>query len=102
MSAFARAADHPSRSEEGQLEPESFIQINNPIGRLIRVDDRTRMPRGPLGSADLSVPVETASCVLGKGNVVKWTGVQKVAGRNLGLFDIVVCKRPPPEASLVP
>src|SRR5204863_6692800 len=61
-----------------QLEAKSPIELHDPVGSLVRQDDRAGMSRQPFGSPYLIAPAETILRVLCELDVVRRIGVHKV------------------------
>jgi len=79
--AIARAVDHARRADEAEREAEVPIELDDPVGSLVREYDRTIMMREPSREPHLVVPAETLLRILSKLDVVRRVGVYEIGGR---------------------
>ncbi len=87
-SPVASAVDQARGIEEAEREAESAIEPYDPVGCLIREDDRTGMIGEPPSEPHLIAPAEAFLGVMCELHVIGRIGVHKVAGFEVQLLEV--------------
>src|SRR5882762_258358 len=90
----ASAADPARRRKIIQRESKSLVQGDDAGCRLVRQDDRPRMPGQTFRRAYLIVPGEAARAVGGEFHIIGWISIDKITRFKRQTFQIAISEPP--------
>ncbi len=91
---LSRATNHARSVKELKGEAKLFVELDDPLGSLVREHDGTGVPGEPFGGSHLLLPAETLFRITRELNVIRRIRVDEVIGLKCDCFKVGVHKIP--------